>query len=426
MYQKIVLVKPPEYSSFNFGTFSLAVLASTVRDIADVRILDATNLCIGEAVEEIWAYKPDLIGITVMGLKSVKPVMDFIKHLRSKGNDRTPIIAGGHGATLKPTSLLNSGANAVVIGEGELTFEKIIKEGIQPGDAGIACLVKNKIVIGPPQKLIHPLDNLRLPAIDLMPPPPDGIYLMETSRGCPHACAFCETTRFFGKRWRPKSPQRVIGEIQRLVETCDAWIIHFADDNFTADVKRVLCICKALQRETTLPAFFMVSARGDDLISDPELLPAMAAARILRITVGVETLSKEMSSKVGKKISPETYRKAFQRMRDLGIFSIASFIIGLPGEDPSIRQRSVELAIQAGPDAAHFLPFLPLPGIPLATGFNHTDPLPKDIMDANEFTRAFFLHPTIRNRLNAALGKGVRGLLAKATLEKYTKRISQV
>ncbi len=421
--RRIVLVKPPERSFFNFGTYSLAVLAAAVRDRAEVTIVDATEWPAEQAADAVWARQPDLIGVTVMSLASVRPAVDFLRRLRAadggpgRGAHRTSLVAGGHGASMAPGALLAAGADAVVIGEGERTLQEIVENGIRPGAPGVACLVGGRVVTGPPQTLVVPLDVLPLPARDLMPPPPEGTHLMETSRGCPHACAFCEATRFYGRRWRAYSPERVVAEIRRLVRDYEAFIIHVADDNFAASPRRVLRICDAL-RDETLPAFFMVSARGDDLAADPSLLPAMAATRMLRVTVGVESLGLEVASDAGKPIGLATYREAFQRMRELGMFSVASFIVGLPGEDPAVRERSVELAVEAGPDSAQFLPLLPLPGTPLASGRDSPDPDPADVQDAQRFTRAFFEHPTVQARLGAAAaGDGIRALLARATLE---------
>ena len=424
MDKRVVLVKPPERSFMNFGTFSLAVLSAAVRGLVDLSMLDATDLPVRKAVDEVWSRRPDIIGVTVMGSASVQPCAEFIRQVKGANNspgkvgNRASIVAGGHGASAAPGGLLEAGADGVVIGEGELTFREIADKGIHAGAPGVACMVGDQMVMGSPRPLIRPLDRLSPPSRDLMPPPPGGIHLMETSRGCPHACAFCETTRFYGRRWRPHSPERVAAEINCLVEDHDAWIIHFADDNFAASPERVRRICDAL-RTQTLPACLMVSARADDLISDPNLLPAMAAARILRIAVGVETLDPGTAAAAGKAISSDTYQAAFRRMRELGIFSVASLIVGLPGESRTARERAVELAIEAAPDSAQFLPFLPLPGTPLAAGRSSLDPEPADLRDARKYNLAFFQHPTVKARLKAAAaGDGIRGLLARATLKK--------
>jgi radical SAM superfamily enzyme YgiQ (UPF0313 family) len=426
MHRRIVLVKPPERSVFNFGAYSLATVAAAVRDEAEVWIQDATSLPLGEAAAGVLAIQPDLIGVTVMGTASAGPVSDFVRRLRAEegvlpgSRGGIPLVCGGHGASCMPAPLLDAGADAVVIGEGEVTFREIVCHGIQPGAPGAACRAGGRTVAGPPQKLIFPLDRLPAPGRDLMPEPVGGVHLMETSRGCPHACAFCETTRFYHRRWRAFSPERVGEEVRSLVEDHEAWIIHFADDNFAASPKRVLRICDRL-RGQALPAFFMLSARADDLLADPDLLPAMAATRMLRVSVGVETLSPEVAWRAGKPIGIDTYRAVFHRMRELGIFSVASLIVGLPGGDRTERQRSVELVVEAGPDSAQFVPFQPIPGIPLACGCGTTEVRPGDIRDAEAFTASFFQHPKVRSRLEAAVSKGgVLGLLARGTLENHS------
>jgi radical SAM superfamily enzyme YgiQ (UPF0313 family) len=425
MKPTVVFVKPPEISRFNFGTFSLGVLAAAIRHMAHISILDATDLSIDKAIDAIWSLHPDIIGVTVMGLTSVTPAKELFQRLRtSRANagalQHVTLLAGGHGASMTPVQMLEAGADAVVIGEGEITLQQILDNGIRPGAPGLACRIGGQVINGPLQSLVQPLDCLFSPARDLMPPPPDGVYLMETSRGCPHACAFCETTRFYGQRWRPHTPEWVAAEVKRLVEDYGAWIIHFADDNFAASPKRVLQICDLLQRGP-LPAFIMISARGDDLIANPYIIPALAAAHILRVTVGVETVEPGMASKVGKSISREVYRDVFEHMREHGIFSVASLIVGLPGESSEMRKRAVESTVDMRPDSAHFLPFLPLPGTPLAQGHYGFDADPVDIHDACQFTESFFQHQsTKRNLAVAADSTGIRGMLARAALARFT------
>ena len=422
-YKKLVLVKPPERSAVDFGAFSMAVLAAAVRHITDVTVIDATDMTPAHAVERVWALKPDLVGITLMGLPSVPPGTAFIGELLTGGPPGFPIIVGGHGAALIPGTLLEAGADGVVIGEGENTLREIIQKGITPGMAGTAVRVDGRVITGPPQTLISPLDDLEKPARDLIPPPGDGIHLMETSRGCPHRCAFCETTRFFGVRWRPHSAERVVEEVRRIIDEYDGWMIHVADDNFTASSRRIKKICELLIKEDVLPAYFMFSARADDLISDPELLPSMARARMLRVQVGIDTLDSDVGRSVEKTISIDTYRKAFDRMRELGMFSVGSLIVGLPGESAEARERAVELAVRAGPDSAHFLPYLPLPGLPREKRHTGFDPHPGDVTDSRAFTSAFLLHPEVRARLETlARGEDIQGQLARGTLQKIKER----
>lgn len=200
-------------------------------------------------------------------------------------------------------------------------------------------------------------------------------------------------------------------------------IIVITDDNFAADHERVLSICRMLENQD-LPAFFMVSARADDLANNAGLLPAMARARMLRISVGVETLSPDLARAAGKFISLETYRELFHRMRSLGIFSVASFIVGLPGETSRERSETLDKALEAAPDSAQFVPFYPYPGVPMASGRRGFDPSPDALRDAERFTSAFYRHYNVHSRLlQASATDGIRGRLARGTLEKYEVRI---
>ncbi len=414
----VVLVKPPEQSRFNFGTFSLGVLAASIRDLAVIHILDATHLSFDAAVDKIEALEPDWVGITTMALSSLPPATKLIKSLKAR-RPQASIVVGGHGASMMPRIPLEAGADAVVAGEGESAFRRLMEEGIEPDSPGVIRLIDGALEAGPRPPPIRPLDQLSPPARDLMPMPDNQVHLMETSRGCPHACRFCETTRFYGRRWRYHSPQRVAEEVWRLVCELGAWIIEITDDNFGASRRRVLQICERLHNRE-LPAVFLLSARADDLLARPELLPAMARARMLRISVGVETLSPRLARSTGKFIALETYQALFDRMRDLGMFSVASFIVGLPGESAEERERTLELALSAAPDSAQFVPFYPFPGVPLAEKHPGPNPAPEAITAAARLTAAFYHADEVRSRLDrAARGGDIRASFAQGTLEKY-------
>ena len=421
-FGRIVLAKPPERADLNFGTFSLAVLAAAVRDLCEPVVLDLTTRTVAAATGAILAERPELVGITAMGLPSVAAVADLVRSLRREGGEDLAIVAGGHGAGNLPGHLLAAGADAVLPGEAERSFRSLVRLGLGTEGPGLVLPDGEGVRATPPAAPIDPLDDLPRPARDLMPVPGDGIYLLETSRGCPHGCTFCETTRFHGRRWRPRSPARVVDEVRELVVDHDAWIVHFADDNFTADPRRVIAICE-LMGDGPRPAMCMASARADDLARCPELLPAMAEAGILRVSLGVETLSDALAGSIGKPIPLDTYRGVFERMRQLGMFSVASFIVGLPGETPGQRADLLATALEAAPDSAWFLPFLPLPGTPAAAGRATFDPHATDVAEARRLDVAFAADAAVRARLESAVrAGGIRGTLARGSLAQAARR----
>ncbi|MGC1122550.1 MAG: radical SAM protein [Candidatus Methanofastidiosia archaeon] len=412
---KVTLVKPPEESRLNFGTFSLAVLAAAVRDLAKITILDLTYYQVAEAVSTVLKTNPDVIGVTTMGVTSVKPTAVFVKALRKAGVARV-IVAGGHGATMLPRPVLEAGADAVVCGEGEETFAEILEKGISDSVKGLAFLRNGSVVKTPSRPLIQPLDILPEPARDLQGPPPEGIALVETSRGCPYQCLFCEASRFYNGVWRSRSPEVVAADIEKLV-VGGAAIIHIVDDNFTVDPHRVIKICELLE-QGPLPLFFYFSARTDDLMRDSKLIPALASAHFFRAGIGIETLEPDLAHYIGKPISFEDHQRACTALRKAGIFTMASFITGLPGETDEIRNRCVDLAVEVGVDAAQFVPFQPLPGTPLEKGRGDPEPWVEEA--AAVYTNQFRQHPLVIERLlEAATLYTVRGMLARTTLAKW-------
>ena len=415
---KVTLVKPPEKSVLDFGTFSLAVLAAAVRDLVDIVIVDATFCELSDAVTRTLETDPEIIGVTTMGLTSVEPTTHFVKALRRAGFSNL-LIVGGHGATMTPLPLLEAGADAVVYGEGEETFREVLQKGISESVRGLILLRDSIIMKTPPRPLIEPLDKLPEPARDLAGPPPQGIALVETSRGCPYQCIFCEASRFYNGVWRSRSPHVVVRDIQKLVDN-GATIIHIVDDNFTVDPKRAFNICNLLEKGP-MPLFFYYSARSDDLLRLPELIPALARAHFFRAGIGIETLEPELAHFIRKSISFEKHQKACTEMRKSGIFTMASFITGLPGETEKMRERCVDLAVDVGVDAAQFVPFQPLPGTPLESGSGECEPWAEE--RAAYYTAEFRRHPVVITRLlEASQQLTVRGMLARATLAKWVKQ----
>jgi anaerobic magnesium-protoporphyrin IX monomethyl ester cyclase len=367
-------------------------------------------MCLGETLDQIKKGKPKVVGVTTMSLESVKPAAAVLRSLRKSGF-RGMLVAGGHGATMIPREVLKSGADAVVYGEGEATFRDLLRSGIHENLPGLFLLRNGKLIQTPPRPHLN-MDALPTPMRDLIGQPANGVAMVETSRGCPHRCSFCETTRFHGSRWRGRSPQKVVRDIRGLVQK-GAAVIQIVDDNFIADPERVMKICEFLS-DGPLPLFFIFSARSDDIIRDAELIPLLAKAHFLRVNVGVETVDQGLTSRIGKRISYYQHQQAFAAMRKAGIYIVASFIVGLPGETEASRRQSFAAALEFA-DSARFVPFQPFPGIPLGDGSGQ--PELQDMKIAERLNKDFENHPAVLKRKNRiARESTVRGLLARASL----------
>lgn len=414
----VLLVKPPEQSRFNFGTFSCAVLAAYVRDAAAISIFDATHCSVAQASGRILAKKRDLIGITVMSPSSVAGVCTLIRAVRrsakQSGAPVPRIVCGGHGASMYPYPLLAAGADTVVSGPGERAFRSILLDSASDVPGTIRRSGKELIRIAAAAPV--PPEELPLPARDLLRVPAGDVHLMETSRGCPHRCSFCETSRFYAHTWMAFPASRVAAEVRGLVEEHNAWMILLADDNFTASAPRILEISRLL-RQGPLPLFFLAAARIDDLSADSRILPALAESRIARVSVGIETIDDEPGKKIGKGYSLNLCRDTIRTMRKLGMFTVASFIVGLPGETPRMREGMLDAAVAVGADSVTFVPFHPLPQGTERTCAEIRLPSRTDEEVAQKLTLAFHLHPKVIARRKKASGEDtLRGIITRSAI----------
>jgi anaerobic magnesium-protoporphyrin IX monomethyl ester cyclase len=168
----------------------------------------------------------------------------------------------------------------------------------------------------------------------------------------------------------------------------------------------------------SLPLFFVFSARSDDLLSDSELIPSLAKVNFLRVAIGVETPNPELTKQIGKEISLQKHKQAFGRLREAGIYSVASFIVGLPNETEQMRQDYVTVACELA-DSATFVPFIPLPETQMGNSIACKRPQQWSIDCAARLTNNFRQNPlNIQRLLQAAKEPTIRGLLAKRSLQK--------
>ena len=178
MKARITLVKPPESSRLNFGTFSLAVLGAYVKDIAELSIVDATDISLGETLDRIKREKPKVLGVTTMSLESIGPATSVLRAMRESGF-RGMMVAGGHGATMLPRKILESGADAVVYGEGEETFRDLLRSGIKEDLKGLFLLREGNLIQTPPRPHLK-MDELPVPLRELIGQPASGVAMLET------------------------------------------------------------------------------------------------------------------------------------------------------------------------------------------------------------------------------------------------------
>ncbi|MDA8132937.1 MAG: radical SAM protein [Elusimicrobia bacterium] len=168
----------------------------------DIRIVESPKRWTGRQIEKVCAGilqgKPDIVGFSCY-LWNVLAVIELCKELKRR-SPKTRIVLGGPDASTRGASILaDTGADALVMGEGELTFAELILKTIvkKPwaGTAGTITPSKGGAVEGPQRPPIANLDIIPSPYLTgIFDGKPYKFLVHETSRGCPFNCSFCVWT----------------------------------------------------------------------------------------------------------------------------------------------------------------------------------------------------------------------------------------
>ncbi|HDY90021.1 MAG TPA: B12-binding domain-containing radical SAM protein [bacterium] len=218
----------------------LLYLASPLLDAGyDVEIWDCRLKDYRDIPNIDWLF----VGVTSVSGGILKHAIAVSKHMKSL-DPHIPVVWGGVHATLLPDQTIDTSGGCVdkvIKGEGEIAIVELAQALSGGGE-------EKKIITGS-----KPVDMNKIP-IELpyylldMKKYITSTFPIHTSRGCPHRCGFCYNTAFYGnRRWRWKSANRVLEEIDYVVRHFHPQTISFAwEDEFFINKKRVLDICKGL------------------------------------------------------------------------------------------------------------------------------------------------------------------------------------
>ncbi len=361
---KILLIHPMDPSLSEqtpFAPFSLICLAASVEDLVEVKILDATAKNVDMVMQEVNDFAPQWVGISVIYTFFIPGAIKIARAIKSQYGDSVKVIAGGHGVTFVPDEILRTGViDAVVRGEGEVTFREMVTRGTFIGVHGTSHWFNGEIQHNPPRPLLENLDELPLPAYHLVDMSSVDFFQIETSRGCPYRCTFCDTSRFYGHTWRAKSPERVLQEFKLLAQYGQPGMTLLTDDNINTDMRRVDRICELLLKEG-LNFPLQIQMRSDDISRNPDTIARLAQIGTKILIIGLESGSQETLNAIRKGVQLEHVVRASELCRRNGIHLLASYMIGLPHETAESAECTTRFAMETADSVAINL-FTPYPG----------------------------------------------------------------
>ncbi|MBF0279386.1 MAG: radical SAM protein [SAR324 cluster bacterium] len=321
---------------------------------------------------------------------AVQSIFEFARHLPSE----RLVLTGNHGTHFPGTVLRETHASIVVREEPEWAIAEIAQAFRSKGDfskiQGISYRVNDQNHHNP-QRLLQHMDELPAPAYDLVDLKNyhyellgGNFAILETSRGCPYSCNFCNLT-MFQDGYRKRSPEKFLNELDELVEKHGCRSLYIFDLEFTINRKMVKAVCKHLIEKDYAGRYgfrWACQTRADSVKED--LLKEMKRSGCSLIHFGVEAGNPEIIKNTQKKIVKERIQEGIRATQDAGIQTAAFFIFGHPGESMENYQETLDFALDLSPSFASFHPFLSFPGSPLFTekygkGPYWEDPIRQDV-----------------------------------------------
>ena len=248
------------------------------------------------------------------------------------------VVVGGPDPTSQPA--LYHQANAKVLGEGERSIPLWL-ESWKNGEPNGTFETKETTDIS----------TTPVPRFDLISFN-DYLYVgLQTSRGCPYNCEFCDVIELFGRKPRVKGPEQFVKELDRLYELGYRGWIDIADDNFIGNrlkTKPVLAEIANWQSKRKYPFIFSTEA-SVNLADDDELLGLMRESQFRYVFLGIETPDQRVLSQTQKKINTvKPLIDRVHRIYDFGISVTAGFILGFDSEPDDCDDALIDFIQESG------------------------------------------------------------------------------
>ncbi len=342
---KCLLIQP-EFESTNYWNFvesaraigakatapplGLMTVAALLPQHWEFEIVD---LNVAPLDEDTW-QEADLI--CTGGMLPQQPgILELVRRANSEGKY---VIVGGPDPTSQPQ--IYGKADVVVVGEGEGS----IPLWLDAWRSGNPCGVFE--AADKPDVTKTPVPRFDLISFD------DYLHVgVQSSRGCPYNCEFCDIIELFGRRPRVKNPDQFVAELEHLYQLGYRGWVDFTDDNFIGNRKLIKPLLEALKEwnvSRNYPFVFSTEA-SINLADDDELLELMRDAQFRYVFLGIESPDEETLIHTQKRIN--TVHPIIERVRKIyanGISVAAGLIIGFDTDKPGTDKPMIQFIQESG------------------------------------------------------------------------------
>ncbi len=421
----VLLIEPPNNLCVGFNAtvvvepLGLEYIAGAISDIANVRILDLR--VDPTPLREVLAdYGPDLVGIRenyTVDVNSVKAIASEIKSIAPE----IPVIVGGHHVSLSPQDAYVPSIDAIVVGDGEWTFRRVV-EALQKHNRldKVPSVIfqdskggfdSSNVVKVPktalkefdsaqmnerPTAARHLVDHYRGSYFFLYHERP---YSIETARGCIYRCNFCSVHAFHNGAFRVQGNDKTLEDLASLPK--NSWV-NVVDDlaiqELPASLKKMypegydpMEDLADRIAEMNLGHRYWMQVRADNVVRNPRKFEKWAKAGLDTTLVGLESFDQADLNAVRKGSKESDNEKAIEILHDVGVRIWGAVIIfqsWMEKNFDNLKNKVLEHKIEF----PSYTILTPLPGTEVWKDS-------EDKLIAKEYNLFDFLHSVLPTRL---------------------------
>lgn len=365
---KIVLINPPHTAigsripGEHLPPLGLLSVGGPLLDAGfEVSLLDADleNLPLMAITGHVCQAQPAVAMLGHSGSSSAHATVVELCRLLKQALPSLIIIYGGVHPTYHWQEILRDcpAIDIIVRGEGEQTALSLLEalRDSRPLDGvkGIAFRHLGQVMGTPPAPPLRDLDAYRV-GWELIDHARYSYWggkravVVQFSRGCPYPCSYCGQ-RGFWTRWRHRDPVAFARELARLYREHGVELINLADELPTGSRKAWQAFLEALIAED-VPLLLVGSTRAGDIVRDADILHLYRRAGVIRFLLGIESYDEATLASINKRADVSEDRQAIRLLRQHGIVSMATYVLGFAEEGDRDYWRSFRHLLRYDPD----------------------------------------------------------------------------
>jgi radical SAM superfamily enzyme YgiQ (UPF0313 family) len=349
-------------------SLALLTLAGLTSDDVEVEYVEVDDIAAFEAAPRL---DFDLVALSTYTARA----FDAYRVADAYRAQGVPVVFGGLHATVLPDEIA-AHADAVVIGEGELTWPEVVRDFQRGGKAGLKRYYREA---NPGH---YDLAAAPLPRFDLLAQKPAshanlpapgvsgelhrlGSYnriTVQTSRGCPWDCDFCAASKLYGPRYRLKPVARILEEVDMVRSLWRRPFLEFADDNTFVHKPWA----KELLRELALRDVRYFTETDVAVADDDELLELLYPSGCRQVLIGFESPRRQnlhgMDRANWKLRQHSRYLDAIEKIQAQGVSVCGCFIVGLDADMPEVFDEIAEFIEESKLLEVQITVLTPFPG----------------------------------------------------------------